>query len=151
MTITPKEQELAAVGISVAAGCKPCTDHHVGVARKARASDQEIKEAVVAALAIRKSATEIMAGYALAKLGDPEHQGDGGSSAETSRQRELVAVGAAFAVNCVASLEAHLAAAEAVGITQEEITQIVKLAAFIKERAASHVERLVGLAEAPAA
>ena len=150
MAITPKEKELAAVGISVAAGCKPCTDHHVGVARKARASDQEIKEAVVAALVVRKSATEILAGYALAKLGAPEHQGDGGSSAETSRQRELVAVGAAFAVNCVSSLQAHLTAADAVGITQEEITQIVKLAAFIKERAASHVERLVGLAEAPA-
>ena len=140
----------APVGISVAAGCKPCTDHHVGVARKARAADQEIREAVVA-LAVRKSATEIMAGYALSKLGDPEHQGDGRRSAETSRQRELVAVGAALAVNCVSSLEAHLAAAAAVGITQEEITQIVKLAAFIKERAASHVERLVGLSEAPAA
>jgi AhpD family alkylhydroperoxidase len=151
MTITPKEKELAAVGISVAAGCKPCTDHHVGVARKARASDQEIKEAVGAALAVRKSATEIIAGYALAKLGDPEQQRDDGSSAETSRQRELVAMGAAFAVNCVSSLEAHLAAAEAVGITQEEITQIVKLAEFIKGRAASHVKRLVDLSEAPAA
>lgn len=151
MTITPKEKELAAIGMSVAAGCKPCTDHHVGVARKARASEEEIKEAVLAALALRKSATDIMAGYALAKLGGPEHRGDAGASAETGRQRELVAMGAAFAVNCVSSLEAHLAAAEAVGITQEEITQIVKLAAFIKERAASHVERLVGLAEAPAA
>lgn len=151
MTITPKEKELAAVGISVAAGCKPCTDHHIGVARKARASDQEIKEAVVDALAVRRSATQIMAGYALAKSGDPEQPGDGGSGAGTSRQRELVAMGAAFAVNCVSSLEAHLAAADAVGITQEEITQIVKLAAFIKERAASHVERLVGLSEAPAA
>ena len=151
MAITPKEKELAAVGISVAAGCKPCTDHHIGVARKARASDQEIKEAVVAALAVRRSATEIMEGYALANLGEPEPEADSGSSAETSRQRELVAMGAAFAVNCVSSLEAHLAAAEAVGITQEEITQIVKFAAFIKERAASHVERLVGLAEAPAA
>ena len=151
MTVTPKEKELAAVGISVAAGCKPCTDHHVGVARKARASDQEIKEAVVVALAVRRSATEIMAGYALANLGEPEPEADSGSSAETSRQRELVAMGAAFALNCVLSLEAHLAAAEAVGITQEEITQIVKLAAFIKERAASHVERLVGLSEAPAA
>lgn len=150
MSITPKEKELAAVGISVAAGCKPCTDHHVGVARKARASDQEVEEAVVAALAVRKSATDIMAGYALGQLGKPGPQGDGGRSAETSRQRELVAVGAAFAVNCVASLEAHLAAAEAAGITREEITEIVKLAAFIKERAASHVERLVGLAAAPA-
>ena len=37
MTMTSKEKELVAIGISVAAGCKPCTDHHVAVARKARA------------------------------------------------------------------------------------------------------------------
>ena len=157
MAITPKERELAAVGISVAAGCKPCTDHHVEVARKARASDQEIKEAVVVALAVRKSAAEIMAGYALTRLGDAEHHGEIGSAAETSRLseashlRELVAVGAAFAVNCTSSLEQHLADAEAAGSTQEEITQIIKLAAFIKERAASHVERLVSLSEGHAA
>jgi AhpD family alkylhydroperoxidase len=70
MALTPKERELAAVGISVAAGCKPCTDHHVEVARKARASDQEIKEAVVVALAVRKSTAEMMAGYALTRLGE---------------------------------------------------------------------------------
>ena len=155
MAITPKERELAAVGISVAAGCKPCTDHHVEVARKARASDQEIKEAVVVALAVRKSTAEMMAGYALTRLGDAEHQGEIGSVAEASRRfshlRELVAVGAAFAVNCTSSLEQHLADAEAAGSTQEEITQIIKLAAFIKERAASHVERLVSLSEGHAA
>ena len=37
---------LVAVGISVAAGCMPCTDRHVTVARKARASDDEIRQAV---------------------------------------------------------------------------------------------------------
>ncbi len=35
MVIRLKERELAAVGISVAAGCKPCTDHHVKQAREA--------------------------------------------------------------------------------------------------------------------
>ena len=52
-------------------------------------------------------------------------------------------MGAAFGVNCTSSLKEHLAAAETVGISQEEVAEIVKLAAFIKERAASHVERLV--------
>ncbi len=45
MSITPKEKELVAVAISVAAGCKPCTDHHVAVARKARATDAAIGQA----------------------------------------------------------------------------------------------------------
>jgi AhpD family alkylhydroperoxidase len=132
--------------LKAAAGCKPCTDHHVGVARKARASDPEIEEAVVA-LAVARVPTGIMASHALGTWGDLD-QGDVSNSAATSRHKAL---GAAFAVNCVSNLEAHLSAAEAVGITREEITQIVKLAAFIEERAASHVERLVVLSEAPAA
>ncbi len=60
-----------------------------------------------------------------------------------NRVRELVSVGAAFGVNCTSNLKEHLVAAETVGISQEEVAEIAKLAAFIKERAASHVERPV--------
>ena len=63
MVLRLKEKELAAVGISVVAGCKPCTDHDVPAARKAGASDDEIKQAIAEALAVRRSATEIMEGY----------------------------------------------------------------------------------------
>ena len=83
--------------------------------------------------------------YALAHLGEAGQDVDPGRVGETTRVKELVRVGAAFAVNCVASLETELAAAEAAGIPREEIAQIVKLSAFIKERAASHVERLCGM------
>jgi len=58
-----------------------------------------------------------------------------------------VCLGAAFAVNCVASLEHHLAAAGEAGVSEDDIRQIVTLAAFIKLKAASHVERLVGMSE----
>ena len=44
MAITPKEKELAAVGMSIATGCKPCTDFHVKAARKSGASDAEISK-----------------------------------------------------------------------------------------------------------
>ncbi len=36
MSMTPRDKELVAIGISVAAGCNPCTDHHVKVARNRR-------------------------------------------------------------------------------------------------------------------
>jgi AhpD family alkylhydroperoxidase len=45
MPITKKEKELAAVGISIAAGCKPCTDYHMKAVREAGASDDEIRRA----------------------------------------------------------------------------------------------------------
>lgn len=148
MAINPKIKELVAVGISVATGCKPCTDHHVGVAKKARATDEEIKQAITDGLAVRNTAVNVMEGYALADFGEQTKAGDFPESEPVDRTQALVFVGAAFGVNCVTSLEHYLAKAESAGVSQEEITEITKLAAFIKERAASHVERLVGLSEA---
>ena len=132
MAITVKERELAAVGISVASGCKPCTNYHVKAVREAGASDEEIKRAVTDSLSVRKSATYFMKTHALARLGQEGSHSDADGPDSTNRVRELISVGAAFGVNCTSNLEAHLAVAET-----------AKLAAFIKERAASHVERLV--------
>jgi len=151
MAMTPKEKELVAIGISVAAGCKPCTDHHVAVARKARASDEEIRQAAEVAFAVRRNATDIMEAYALAHLGEERDMAGFGFLEEPNRITALVAIGAAFAVNCVASLQHHLAAAEEAGVPKDDIAQVVALAAFIKQKAASHVERLVGISEEAAA
>jgi len=151
MAITSKEKELAAVGISVAAGCKPCTDFHVGAARKSGASDAEIGQAMSDASAVRRGATEIMEAYGLAHLGE---QGPGAGLdriGKTDRVKELVGIGAAFSVNCVSSLRAHLDAAESVGIAHDDITAIVKLSAFIKGKAASHVEHLAESLDKPEA
>ena len=151
MAMTPKEKELVAIGISVAAGCKPCTDHHVAVARKARATDAEIRQATDDAFIVRRHATDIMEAYALAYLGEDRDVGGFGFPGEPSRITALVCIGAAFAVNCVASLEHHLAAAGKAGVSEDDIGQVVALAAFIKQRAASHVERLAGMGEEVAA
>ncbi len=139
MSVSQKEKELAAVGISVATGCKPCTDHHMKAVREAGASDAEIGEAVAEAVTVRRAATEAMERYALARLGAARGRGDPGSLG--GRVKELVAAGAAFGVNCVSTLEERLAAAETAGVSREDLVQILKLAAFIKGRAASHVDR----------
>jgi AhpD family alkylhydroperoxidase len=49
-----KEKELAAVGISIAAGCKPCTDFHVKKAREVGASEAEIKQSMSDAVSVRR-------------------------------------------------------------------------------------------------
>ena len=144
MAITAKEKELVAVGISVATGCKPCTDYHFKAVRKVRASDEEIRQAVFDALSVRESATKIMEAYALAHLGKNPHGSESSSSGEANRIKELVSIGAAFGVNCVSSLEKHLAAAKSMNIPSEDVATILKLAEFIKGKAASHVKRLAG-------
>ena len=147
MVLRLKERELAAVGISVATGCKPCTDYHVKAARKARATDDEIGRAVAAALSVRSSATAIIEAHALAHFGETGHGDGAGGGGETDRAKVLVSIGAAFGVNCTSILENHLAAARAIGISDEDVADIVKLAVFIKGMAASHVNRTAGVEE----
>lgn len=150
MALTPGEKELAAVGMSLASGCKPCTDFHVGAARKAGASDAQIKQAMDDALAVRREAADIMQAHGLVRL-ESGRPLEPAPVRKTDRVKELVCIGAAFAVNCVSSLKAHLDAAEGVGISHDEITAIVKLSTFIKGKAASHVEHLAASIEHPEA
>jgi len=146
MTLGVKEHELVAVSASVAAGCKPCTDYHLKAARTARLSDDEIRQAMIDAMSVRQNALELMKAYGLQLLGEAvDASGDNGW--ESTRISELVAVAAAFAVNCTINLELHLAAAKALGIPDDEIDEVTKLARFIKGMAASHVENMVVVEE----
>ncbi|MFQ5539525.1 MAG: carboxymuconolactone decarboxylase family protein [Candidatus Binatia bacterium] len=86
-----------------------------------------------------------MKDHVLVRLGELEEERKSSGSNETNRVKELVSVGAAFAVNCVSNLKEHLGAAEAMGISQEDIAEILNLSRFIKEKGASHVERLGGM------
>jgi AhpD family alkylhydroperoxidase len=146
MKLRLKERELVAVGASVAAGCRPCTDYHLKAARGAGLGDDEIRQVVEDAMSIRQNALEVMRAYGLQRLGeDTDVPVDSGR--EGTRIRELVAVAAAFAVNCTANLERHLNAARALGIPDDEIDEVTKLARFIKGKAASHVESMVAVEE----
>jgi AhpD family alkylhydroperoxidase len=149
MAITSKEKELAAVGISIATGCMPCTDFHVTKVREFGASDTEIKQAMTDALSVRRGAADIMEAYGLARLEGRKPADDPKHASTTDRMKELVCIGAAFGVNCVSCLKTHLEAAENVGISHEDITTILKLSAFIKGKAASHVEHLAESLEKP--
>jgi AhpD family alkylhydroperoxidase len=146
MTMTAREREIAAVGISVAAGCRPCTDHHVGEAARAGATDEETRQAVADALNVRRKAADIMEAHALARLGDEARDRPASCTCdETSRLKTLTSVGAAFAVNCASSLQTRLAAAEDAGISEQEITEILELAASIKTAADRHARSAAGL------
>ena len=148
MTLRLKERELVAVGVSVAAGCKPCTDYHVKAVREAKATDDEIRQAIDDAISVRRNASDVMRGYGLCHLGETAKAVEGGCTKPTTRIKELISIAAAFAVNCTTNLEKHLAVAKALGVSGEEIQDVIKLATFIKGKAASHVEKLVAPQEA---
>ncbi len=148
MGLTAIERELAAVGISAASGCKPRINYHLKAVHEVGASKQEIKQAIDDPLNVRAAATQSMRSHALVRLGQKDQGGSVTHISDTNRAKELVSMGAAFGVNCVSSLKEHLAAAETVDISLEEVDEIMKLAVVIKEKATSHVEYLVGIGDA---
>jgi AhpD family alkylhydroperoxidase len=140
--LTEKEQELVAVGASVAAGCRPCTAHHVRAARAAGADKEEIRQAVNDALGVRRSASDIMARLAAKYLGDAPAE-EALHVSERSLMGELVSVGAALAVNCAISLETHLSAAYEQGASVRQIQTALGIARAVKNMAAKKADEVV--------
>ena len=143
MPLSVKERELVAVGISLAAGCKTCTNFHFKKVRGAGASDEEIEQAMTDAIAVRDKAKRIMQWHGLRLLGLGKARDEEDASSETSRMTELVSVGAAFVVNCTSSLEKHLAAARDTGVADDEIEAVLDLSRFIKGKADSLCCKLI--------
>lgn len=145
MSLSNKEKELAAVGASIAAGCRPCTNYHFKKARAERASDEEIKQAMLDAIAVRDRARQMMKSLSFRLLGlklGPAEVGEK-VEGEASRMTELVSVAAAYAVNCKLSLKKHLEGARALGIENDEIKDVLELARFIKGRADSYCCKII--------
>jgi AhpD family alkylhydroperoxidase len=147
MSLTAKERELVNIGASVATGCKPCTDYHFRKLREIGTPDVEIRQAISDAMIVRDSAREIMESHGLKHLGIARDIEDEDCVGDTTRIKELVSVGAAFAVNCTTNLEKHIAAARIVGITEDEIRSVLDASQFIKGEAAHYVGQIAQLEE----
>jgi len=113
--------------------------------REAGASDEEIKQAISDATAVRNSAKEIMEDHGLKHLGITKEFDNSYCPTNTTRIKELVSVAAAFALNCTTNLERHIAAARTVGITEGEIKSALDAVTFIKVAAAHYVGEIVKL------
>lgn len=140
MSLSMLDKELVAVAISVAAGCRPCTTHHLAAVKRAGATDADIEKAVAGAVCVRTSATEGMRRHALGL----EPAADGCGCAPADALAELVALGAALAVNCTANIDKHLEAARTLGVKQANLDEVAALAATIRAQAIRHAEARVG-------
>lgn len=141
--LTEKDQEIIAVGASVAAGCLPCTKFHLRAASLAGADEGEVTQAVRDATRVRRAATEIMAragGLSPVESDRPIPDSEGGPSLI----RELVSTSAAYAVNCPSSLGIHWTAARALGATEKQLFAAIKVACAIRDVAVQKAKAVVG-------
>lgn len=143
MVMTLKERELVAVGVSVAVGCWTCTNFHTREAHTMGAAEADIRRAIVRAVEIRRTAADMIEAHALARLEDMTGPEDDAAPPLATRLGALISVGAALAAACPVNLKVSLAAADATGITEDEVTEIATLASFIRSKATSNVRRMV--------
>ena len=141
--LRPLEKELVFFGASVAAGCKPCMDYHIDQLRVARADDEEIRQAIADAAHVRSSAQQIMESYGLALTGIAREVDTPDLPGEMTRIRALVCTAAAFALNCTSNLEKHIAQARALGVTDAEVSSVLKAALRMSPKCLTSVPTIV--------
>lgn len=139
MLLEPREKELAAIGASIGCTCRPCAEHHIPAGREAGLSETELADAVAIARAIRDDAISLLSarvdellGGAAPASGYPATVAD----SFTSRDEELVALGASIGANSHPLLRRHLAAAHEVGLSSAQVAAAAKTAAYVQRRAA---------------
>ena len=147
IVFTNKEKALISVTASIAAGCQPCTEHHVNGARSAGACDRSIALSVETALAVRESASRNMEAWA-ARCAGPRPEIPEEFQVEKRLVMELAAVAAAVAVNSVPDVLARADSARLAGATPQQILGAVSLATSIRGTAGQKVEVALGLAAA---
>jgi AhpD family alkylhydroperoxidase len=138
-----KDQELIAVGASVASGCLPCTKFHLRAAAGAGAGEGDVLQAVRDATAVRKAATGIMA-RAGGLPADEADQALPAPAGVPSLVRELVKIAAAYTVNCSTGLEGHMATARALGATDGQMFTALKIACAIRDVACQKAKAAAG-------
>lgn len=143
MSITPQERELVIIGAAVACGCKTCIRQDMLVANQLHVAQADIKDAITVAIDIRRRATDNIEEFVSSGLVESMEPDKTSHQDLSLRNKALVSVGAAFAVNCVSSLKEKIFAAKAIGIKNEELDAVVGLSSFVKAMAASHVERIM--------
>ena len=135
----PPEQtkkELAAIGASIGAGCRPCIEHHVGAAREAGLSDDEIAGAVAEAEAVRGLAVELLTARIHELLGEVVSPARTPRPNQGAPAQELVALGASIGGNTHSLLEKYVQAALASGLTHDQAQAAIRMAEHVKARAA---------------
>ncbi len=146
----PKIKGLIALGASIAAGCRPCTEFHIKGAGNSGACAKGIGFAVEAALAARQAATRgIQRWSERCQATRPEL--DAGFRADKQLLEELICVASAICVHSVPDLVLHFAEARRWGATPEMLRATVAIARSVHNAAVEQIEAVLAGEIAPSA
>jgi len=143
MALDQTKKELAAIGASIGAGCRPCIEHHIAAGREAGLSDEEIAAAVARAEDVRGRAAELLSARSHELLGDSTAARKPDASDEP-RSQELAALGASIGANAHSLLEEYVQAALGSGLTADQVQAATRMAEHVQGRAAEITAEKVG-------
>ncbi|MBI5445073.1 MAG: carboxymuconolactone decarboxylase family protein [Deltaproteobacteria bacterium] len=135
-----KEKELIAIAVSVAAGCEPCTQHHVKAAKEAGGQPNELRQMVETALSVRERATQRMSAVAWEELGTPAEFPSCDASLPPSQLEALASAACALAANCGVGVPGFLSAAMTAGASERDGEVALGIARQIKKVAAEKAD-----------
>jgi AhpD family alkylhydroperoxidase len=136
MPLESRDKELAAIGASIGANCRPCIEHHLAAGGAAGLSPDELAAAVEVAEDVRRQAVELLSARVAELLGGDGPQPDPIPIAETSKARELVALGSSVGANSHRLVQAHVRAAVTAGLELHQVKSALKMAGYVQQRAA---------------
>ena len=137
MPLDQRDKELAAVGASIGANCRPCIEHHLAAGRAAGLSPAELDEAVATAHALRRQAVELLETRIDELLGRGGPPPDPPAVVQTSKAGELVALGVSVGANSHGLLRVHVDAAVEAGLELHQIKSALKMAGYVQQNAAA--------------
>ena len=141
-TLSAKDKTLIAVGAAIAAGCRPCLERTVQLARGAGACERSIRLAIEIALEARARQIESLAEWAeTVQGGKPEV--DESFRRGRTRVVDLVECASALALRDAKSLPARLAGAVETGSTERMIAAALAIARSVAETANSVAEEAI--------
>jgi AhpD family alkylhydroperoxidase len=135
-TLSPKEKTLIAVGAAIAAGCRPCLERTVELARGAGACERSIRLAIETALEAKNRQLESLAAWAETVQG-AKPEVDERFRRERVRLVELISCGSALALRDAKSLPERLSGAIETGCTEPMIASALAIARSVAETATS--------------
>jgi AhpD family alkylhydroperoxidase len=136
MRLEQRDKELAAIGASIGANCRPCIEHHLPAGREAGLSESELADAVATAHSVHHRAIELFSARVDELLGRRVFAPAPSPVTEPSRLRVLVGLGASIGANSHPLLDLHIPIALEAGLSSGEIEAAMKMAEYVQDRAA---------------
>lgn len=138
--LNKKERQIVYLSASIASGCLPCTKFHLRRSSEAGLTDAEVNKVLALAISVKDNATRSMESFI--------HNHKTGDNIKENRQEDinrnimLVGIAASYSVNFPSSLEKYMSIGRINGISDRELSEIIKISRLVIDMARAHVDMI---------